>query len=321
MGEEPSSLKSESGSKERANRRIKREPLAGWQLRSGRIQKRFSVVRVPCANMDSACVSGVWLNHAPIFDRQIPMASPNFHLGPQDAQARIARLKGRPLFTTPKKISETGVKVHRCFWQVQGAQRPKYCSCSESVPYHEALAMIKRNVADWLLVENPRTKNLVPFERSIVVRPSREEIADQRATLKDRQTAEADLIESLRKLLTKYFAKGNLPPTVLNLSAAELRAALGNPESFQARFPEIASPALWNKVLELSADFWANHAEIENNPQSVEMRTGGYTTRKLDLIDGYNRDVALETGNLKEFSKPVRPSGHGPDDFESESEG
>jgi hypothetical protein len=259
-----------------------------------------------------------------------PMATPS--IVPNDLQARTERLRNRALFSEAKKVVEPRVKVHRCFNQLAGQEKPKSCSCKDKISFADASGIIARGEADWLLVRNPKTNNLVKFERAIVARASKQEIKAQAKQLQTYHKNETAILERFRKLLEKEVSKGDLPPAVLKISEMELRAYLGSPETLRDIFPEFGIDPLWGKVVKLSSDFWINHADAvkisEDSGRFMKLApqgrgkvvTGGYDSEKLEQIGGFDLESACEAGNLKELGGMFRvcPKGYGPDQFEND---
>jgi hypothetical protein len=255
-------------------------------------------------------------------------------VAPNDIQARTDRLKSRNLFNTPKKVTDSRIKIHRCFLQTAGQEKSSSCSCKDRTTFSEASAMIARGEADWLLVRNPKTTALVKFQRAVVVRPSKSEVKEQSKQLQTYRKNETNIFERFRKLIEKEVSKGDLPPAVLKIGEMELRAYLGSPETLRDTFPEFGIEPLWGKVVKLSSDFWINHADAlkisEDSGRFMKLApqgrgkvvTGGYDLAKLEQVGGYDKEFASESGNLRELGNlfRVKPEGHGPDQFESEND-
>jgi hypothetical protein len=252
-------------------------------------------------------------------------------LAPNDLQARTERLKSRALFSEPKRVVDPRIKLHRCFNQTAGQEKPHSCSCKDRINFSEASAMIARGEADWLLIRNPKTHALVKFQRAIVARPSKQQIQAHAKQFQTYRRNETHLFERFRKITESEVSKGDLPPAVLKISEMELRAYLAAPEKLRDTFPEFGIEPLWEKVVGLSADFWINHADADKISEDAgrfltaapqgrgKLVSGGYTSAKLEQISGYDVEAASESGNLRELGTlfRVRPEGYGPDQFES----
>ena len=246
-------------------------------------------------------------------------------------QARIEHLKSRPLASTAKTVRETRVRLHRCFAQTFQSVKPKRCKCREYLSYTEAVVSVQRGDSDWLLVPDPRKESLVPYFGAIVVRVTEAERAEQVQQVRTNRETENRILKKFRNLIWKKFTNGNLPQAVVQISDAELRAFLGNPEKLQDCFPEFGEKKLWAKVLQLSTDFWTNHTDSAQNLSDGEYLTdapkgrgrlvsGGYDLKKLETVGTYDAEAALEAGNIREMSGlfRVKSQGQGPDSYERE---
>ncbi len=253
-------------------------------------------------------------------------------IAPSNIQARTERLKSRTLFITPKKITDPRIKLHRCFNQIAGQEKPNSCSCKDRITFSEASAMIVRGEADWLLIRNPKINALVKFQRAIVARPSKSEIKEQSTQLQTYRKNETGILERFRKFALSEFSKGNIPQAVVKVSDAELRVYLASPEQLRELFPEFGIKRLWKRLTDFSSDFWINHADAikisEDTGKYMKLApqgrgkvvTGGYDLAKLEQVAAYDVDAASESGNQRELGSlfRVRPEGYGPDQFENE---
>jgi hypothetical protein len=259
-------------------------------------------------------------------------------IAPTDIQARIDRLKNRSLFAEPKPTVEKKVRVHRCFSQMGGESKPNSCTCKDRITNSDALAMVARGEADWLLVSNPNTPGLRPFHRAIVVRSSKAVIEKSRR-VKHQRKAEEALIQKFRKFLLRQFSKGNLPHAVLALSDQKLRAYLENPEAIREQFPEFGEHQFFEKIVELSSEFWVTRSGdkiSEDTGKSISAPSGQgqliyESSAKLEVLGGYDREAASEAGALNLLNEQVHAAnfvprkfnggyigrGCGPDEFES----
>jgi hypothetical protein len=71
----------------------------------------------------------------------------------------------------PKAQSATHmVLLHFCFDQQTGESKREWCPCRQRISRDEAFRLVKEGRADWLLVRNPKTAELVKFHRAIVIR-------------------------------------------------------------------------------------------------------------------------------------------------------
>ena len=66
--------------------------------------------------------------------------------------------------------SKNDVLLHFCFDQQTGEIKREWCPCTQRVSREEAFRLVKEGMADWLLVKNPKTPELVEFHRAVVVR-------------------------------------------------------------------------------------------------------------------------------------------------------
>jgi hypothetical protein len=66
--------------------------------------------------------------------------------------------------------SRNTVLLHYCFNQQAGETKREWCPCKKRVSREEAFRLVKQGIADWLLVKNPKTSELVEFHRAVVVR-------------------------------------------------------------------------------------------------------------------------------------------------------
>lgn len=193
--------------------------------------------------------------------------------------------------------------------------------------------MAAKGEASWLLIRNPKTTALVKSKRAIVAETHRERFEEQtkrRRELDARLKVQAEILQKLRKFIVREFSKGNLPQAMLKISDLELRAYLGNPEHLRNRFPEFETKRLWEKVVEYSAEFWANHTNEPPSRDGFTPVTGGYGPAKIDTVASYDRDFASTMENLNLLSERVQAAnfvsrefnggyigrGAGPDEFE-----
>ena len=260
-------------------------------------------------------------------------------LAPNDIQARTERLKRRALFNTPKQVTDSRIKVHRCFNQTAGQEKPNSCSCKDRITFSEASTLIARGEAEWLLIRNPKTDIRVEFQRAVVACVSKADTKAQSKQLQKYRKNETEIIERFRKLVENEVSKGDLPPAVLKIGEMELRAYLGSPEKLRDTFPEFGIDPLWRKVVKLSSDFWVNHTDAKptgaylGDNLSKELGfpergnkhgiiSTGYDLAKLAQIDSFSQEVAGETENLNVLGSlfRVRPEGYGPDQYESNSD-
>src|SRR5258706_5422214 len=232
-------------------------------------------------------------------------------LAPNDLQARTDRLKSRALFNTPKQVTDSRIKVHRCFNQTAGQEKPSSCSCKDRITFSEASAMIARGEAEWYLIRNPKKNVRVKFQRAVVACPLKSELKEQSKQLQTYRKNETNIFERFRKLIEKQVSKGDLPPAVLKISEMELRAYLGSPEKLRDTFPEFGINPLWQKVVKLSSDFWINHTDalkisedagrfMKLAPQGRgKVVTGGYELAQLEQIGGHDNVDAASSSELR----------------------
>jgi hypothetical protein len=66
--------------------------------------------------------------------------------------------------------SKSTVLLHFCFDQQARETKREWCRCKWRISRDDAFRFVKEGRADWLLVKNPKTAELVKFHRAIVIR-------------------------------------------------------------------------------------------------------------------------------------------------------
>src|ERR1035437_8246280 len=76
---------------------------------------------------------------------------------------------GSPLVVIDAPKQRT-VLLHFCFDQQTGETKRESCTCRQRVSLDEAAGFVQQGCADWLLIKNPKSAELVKFRRAVVVR-------------------------------------------------------------------------------------------------------------------------------------------------------
>jgi hypothetical protein len=162
------------------------------------------------------------------------------------ARRAFSGIQGSAFATTvgivPRRKSiasrEQLVRVHFCFDQQEGEQKPPRCNCKQRVFKERAYELVDAKQADFLLVPNPKTSTLAKFHRAIVARrcvvlgepllpPAKPDAWALRRDAKHLQN-KTEILNRARAVLQNAFGKKIIAPADLYVSDADLELTFEN---------------------------------------------------------------------------------------------
>jgi hypothetical protein len=252
---------------------------------------------------------------------------------------------GSPLALVDEPKPQRMVLLHFCFDQQNGEPKRESCSCKQRVTFDEAAGFVQQGCADWLLIKNPQSAELVKFRRAVVVRRAviNGEIlfavhnADVKINRRDKkhEQIKATIRTDARTILEKLFSKGLVPHFVVTMKDAQLDDFLSHDKECEDFLTTLSAAVRkrwskvvthwWNNVLGYhKLDIYAGKFMISADQGTGEIVfVGGI--QELGSVDAAHQ---MDTGRVA--SANFRPhfwnegwlynSGAGPDSYE-EGEG